>query len=89
MYDKIVYSMLSTHLLKQQKEHTKILHVSSFVLSHKSPTYMRKCSQGKGKAIACLNYVRFHKDVWGSGATAPRILNLGTRCRWMVSFTPR
>jgi hypothetical protein len=28
------------------------------------------------------------KHVW-SGGTAPCILNLGTRWRWMVSFTPR
>jgi hypothetical protein len=26
---------------------------------------------------------------WGSGGIAPRILNLGTRWRWVVSFTPR
>jgi hypothetical protein len=26
---------------------------------------------------------------WGSGDTAPRILDLGTRWRWVVSFTPR
>jgi hypothetical protein len=25
----------------------------------------------------------------GSGGIDPRILDLGTRCRWMVSFTPR
>jgi hypothetical protein len=27
------------------------------------------------------------KTCWESGGTAPRILNLGTRCRWVVSFT--
>jgi len=26
---------------------------------------------------------------WGSGGTAPRIFNLLTRWRWVVSFTPR
>jgi len=31
----------------------------------------------------------FHEDLWESGGTAPRILNLGTRWRWMASFTPR
>jgi len=36
----------------------------------------------------CLIKVR-HGDVWGSGETPPRILNLGTRCRWVVNFTPR
>jgi hypothetical protein len=29
------------------------------------------------------------KTYWGSGGIAPRILDLGTRWRWVVSFTPR
>jgi hypothetical protein len=29
------------------------------------------------------------KTFWGSGCIAPRILDLGTRWRWVVSFTPR
>jgi hypothetical protein len=29
------------------------------------------------------------KAFWGIGNIAPRILDLGTRCRWVVSFTPR
>jgi hypothetical protein len=29
-----------------------------------------------------------HEDAWASWGTAPCILNLGTRCRQMVSFTP-
>jgi hypothetical protein len=29
------------------------------------------------------------KTYWGSGGTAPRILDLGTRWRWVVSFTLR
>jgi len=29
------------------------------------------------------------KAYWGSGSIAPRILDIGTRLRWMVSFTPR
>jgi hypothetical protein len=29
------------------------------------------------------------KKYWGSGGTALRILNLGTKWRWAVSFTPR
>jgi hypothetical protein len=28
-------------------------------------------------------------DIWGSGVRAPRILNIGTRCRWKASFTFR
>jgi hypothetical protein len=29
------------------------------------------------------------KTYWGSGGIAPRIHDLGTRWRWVVSFTPR
>jgi hypothetical protein len=29
------------------------------------------------------------KTYWGSGGIAPLILDLGTRWRWVVSFTPR
>jgi len=29
------------------------------------------------------------KVYWASGGIAPRILTLGTRLRWVVSFTPR
>jgi hypothetical protein len=29
------------------------------------------------------------KAYWGSGGIAPRILDLGSRCRWVVSFTPQ
>jgi hypothetical protein len=29
------------------------------------------------------------KTYWGSGGIAPRILDLSTRWRWVVSFTPR
>jgi hypothetical protein len=30
-----------------------------------------------------------HEDVWGSGNTSPRILNLGNRWRRLVGFIPR
>jgi hypothetical protein len=37
----------------------------------------------------CLTKYHAMKTYWGSGGIAPRILDLGTRWRWMVSFTPR
>jgi len=39
----------------------------------------------KGKGTLTLR----KKYVWGSGRIAPRMLNLNTRWRWVVSFTPR
>jgi hypothetical protein len=37
----------------------------------------------------CLTKHHPMKTYWGSGGIAPRILDLGTRWRWVVSFTPR
>jgi hypothetical protein len=36
-----------------------------------------------------LNEAPHHKDALGSGGIAPLILNLGTRWRWVISFTSR
>jgi hypothetical protein len=40
-------------------------------------------------AISCLTKHHFMKKYLGSGGVAPRILELGTRWRWVVSFTPQ
>jgi hypothetical protein len=37
----------------------------------------------------CLTKHHAMKTCWGSGGIAPRILDLGTGWRWMVSFAPR
>jgi hypothetical protein len=39
--------------------------------------------------IFLFNWAPNHGDVLGSGGIVPRILHLGTRFRWVVSFTPR
>jgi hypothetical protein len=36
-----------------------------------------------------INQAPRYEDVWVSRGIAPRILNLGTRWRWVVSFKPR
>jgi hypothetical protein len=43
------------------------------------------------KKLLCFffNQRPHHESVLESGSVAPRILNLGTRWRWMVSFTLR
>jgi len=41
------------------------------------------------KTYPVLHHAPCHEDVWGSVSRAPRILNLGTRWRWVVSFTHR
>jgi hypothetical protein len=45
----------------------------------------KKLNKGKSKTIS----VRCMKAYGEVGVIAPHILSLGTRCRWMVSFTPR
>jgi len=41
------------------------------------------------KTCPLLNSAPRHEDLWVSGGIAPRILNLGTRWRWVVSFAPQ
>jgi hypothetical protein len=46
-------------------------------------------SPTKDKLAAVLHYRLRHENVLGSGGIAQRILNLGTRWRWVISFTLR
>jgi hypothetical protein len=39
--------------------------------------------------VLFFNWAPHHEGVLGSGGIAPRILDLGTRWRWMVNFTAR
>jgi hypothetical protein len=41
------------------------------------------------RPILCLIKHHTMKTYWGSGGIAPRILNLGTRRRWAISFMPK
>jgi hypothetical protein len=43
----------------------------------------------KRKLSLCLTKHHAMKTYCGSGGIGPRILDLGTRWRWVVSFTPR
>jgi hypothetical protein len=43
----------------------------------------------KYKVFPVLNYAPHYEYAWRSGNTAPCILNLGSGCMWMVSFTYR
>jgi len=44
---------------------------------------------GKGKVAPVLfNWASRFEGVLGSGGTAPHILDLGTRQRWVVNFAP-
>jgi hypothetical protein len=39
------------------------------------------------KVIPAPSEGSHHENVWGSGGTAPRIINVGTRRRWVISST--
>jgi hypothetical protein len=43
----------------------------------------------KLKLSLCLRKHDAMKTYWGSGGIAPRLLDLGTRWKWVVSFTHR
>jgi hypothetical protein len=43
----------------------------------------------KVKVSLCFNWAPGHEGVLGSGGIVLRILDLGTRWRWVVSFTPQ
>jgi hypothetical protein len=49
----------------------------------------RKVKRWKVKLSLCLTNHHVMKSYWGIGGVAPRILDLGTIWRWVVSFTPR
>jgi hypothetical protein len=46
-------------------------------------------SVNKDKVVPGFNWAPRHGGVLGSGGISPRILVLGTRWRWVVSFTSR
>jgi hypothetical protein len=62
---------------------------TNFTIHHSPPSYHSMLYyQGKVDLCQCLTKHHTMKTYWGGGI-APCILDLGTRRRWMVSFTPR
>jgi hypothetical protein len=51
--------------------------------------YLSRKSKGKVVPVLFLTDHHVMKAYWVSGCIAPRILDLGTRWRWVVSFTTR
>jgi len=51
------------------------VHASLFCNYTSFITCVFECNNIKGKAVSVVNYVPRHEDVWGSGGTAPCILN--------------
>jgi hypothetical protein len=46
-------------------------------------------TKDKGSVVSVPNYVSSHEDKWVSGGIAPRIFDLISGWKWVVSFTPR
>jgi hypothetical protein len=57
--------------------------VSSWNSKHGFPVPVGKVLN----VLKVLNQVPWHEEVWGNGGIASYIPNLGTRCKWVVSFT--
>jgi len=51
--------------------------------------YLTRGKNGKRKVVLCLNNYHAMKTYWASGGIASHNLNLCTRRRLVVSFTPR
>jgi len=45
--------------------------------------------KGRGEIVPVFDQAPHREDIWESGGLAPRTVNLGTRWRWVVIFTPR
>jgi hypothetical protein len=81
---------LNLHLCENHIQHKDVLDLSElgackkFTLPHASSS---RAHMLKVKVTSVLNRVLRHEDVWGSGDITPCILNLGSRWRWVVSFT--
>jgi hypothetical protein len=56
---------------------------------HKANLHIFCFCKVKVKLSLCLTKHHATKAYWGSGDTAPCIFYLGSRWRWVVSFTPR
>jgi hypothetical protein len=64
----------------------KVKNTWSYTSTPNAPSWRGK---GKGKVALCFTKHHAMKIYWGNGGIAPRIIDLGTRWRWVVSFTPR
>jgi hypothetical protein len=73
------------HTLKRGKKHTNLT-AGSWL-----QTPLILLNKGNGKVVPVLSFLPEHhamKAYWRSGGIAPRSLDLGTGCRWVVSFIP-
>jgi hypothetical protein len=57
----------------------------------RDPSLLYTIDEVIGKVVPVFFLTEHHaiKTYWGSGGIAPHILDLGTRWRWVISFTPR
>jgi hypothetical protein len=57
------------------------------MIGQRIPRYTLKVKSKKVKLSLCFNWVPYHEGVLSSEGKAPCTLDLGTRWRWVISFT--
>jgi hypothetical protein len=77
--------------VKSRHWYTKSEKIRDEIHETHSRTQFVRPQKVKVKLSLCFFITEQHtmKSYWGSGGTDPRILDLSTRWRWVVSFTPR
>jgi hypothetical protein len=71
---------LEGHNLNSYRSENLRPHIFLCILLHMYKVKLSLCSTNESLR---------HEDVWGSGCTDPRFLDLGTSCRWVVTVTPQ
>jgi hypothetical protein len=74
---------------RESKPRTLVCNINScqmnFKVTVKFPMWLSTTTL---RRVSCLIKHYAIKTCWGNGVIAPRILNLGRRWRWVISFTP-
>jgi hypothetical protein len=86
--------VLSRHFCRETTENHKKGGIATRHLPTQNcaaPTNTNDTETRLQTSVRCTDHERkvLHGDIHGTGGTAPRILIIGTRWRWVVSFTPR
>ena len=88
---KVIYSLYIAYIKWTVYCWTDTVNQSASDVIFANDTCVRVCVCVcfKGKPSLCSASSQHHEAAWWIESIAPRILNLGTRRRWVLSLTPR